>query len=237
MLYGGDRSMTTTETTQGVESTNDAGSSDAIVASANEEAKQILATSRYEAFRLVTEARTEAETILEEARAEAAGMVKAAEITAQSKIDAADAHAVEIVQAAEERSAAIAEAASDLVPEADTDTDALEAEHRELSERVSSLRILADQLEQRFAALAASTPDGSPGTDAPQANADTTLDYSPSVAPTPANPIPEALPAEEDAERGSFYSRRSANLPRIGEAGGQSALDMTRSIRARLESD
>ena len=224
--------MTTTDTSHGVESTNDAASSDAIVASANEEAKQTLATSRYEAFRLVTEARTEAETILEEARSEAAGMVKAAEITAQSKIDAADAHAGEIIEAAEQRSTAFADEVPS--PPTDPNTEALEAEHRQLSEQVSSLRVLADQLEQRFAALAASAPAG---IDAPRTKPATTIDYSPSVAPESSKPVPELPLAEEDAERGSFYSRRSAKLPSIGEAGGQSALEMTRSIRARLESD
>ncbi len=38
-------------------------------------------------------------------------------------------------------------------------------------------------------------------------------------------------------ERGSFYSRRSAKLPSIGEAGGKSALDMMRSIRETIDED
>ncbi|VAW09218.1 hypothetical protein MNBD_ACTINO01-2148 [hydrothermal vent metagenome] len=229
--------MTTTETAHSANATNDVTVDDDVLDAANEQAKQILASSRYEAFRLVTEARTEAETIIDGARSEAAGVVKAAEMTAKSKIESAEAHAADIVRAAEQR-------ASDVTPEtafpvAGANATALEAEHRDLSERVSSLRVLADQLEHRFAALAASTPSGDGAVETTVRPPVTTLDYSPSVAPSSSKvetPV-EIPPAEEDPERGSFYSRRSANLPRIGAAAGQSALELTRSIRERLEND
>ncbi len=229
--------MTTTETAHSAGATNDVTSNDDVLDAANEQAKQMLASSRYEAFRLVTEARTEAETIVDEARSEAAGIVMAAEMTAKSKIESAEAHAADIVEAAERR-------ASEAVPEgtawlpAATNTEALEAEHRNLSERVSSLRVLADQLEHRFAALAATTPGSAEATEATPVQPVTTLDYSPSVQPRSSEqepPVDEIPPAEEDPERGSFYSRRSANLPSIGAAGGQGALELTRSIRERLE--
>ena len=221
--------MTTTDTAHSAETAGDVVSEDANIDAANEKAKQTLATSRYDAFRLVTEARKEAETILDEARSEAAGIAKAAEITAQSKIGAAENQAVAIIEEARQRST---EHTHQVQTAAVSGEAALESEHRELSERVSSLRVLADQLEKRFAALAA-TASGSDAATTPVS----TLDYSPSVQPAPSEPAPEILPAEDDPERGSFYSRRSAKLPSIGAAGGQSALDMTRSIRKRLEND
>lgn len=227
--------MTTTKTAHSAGTTNDVVSNDAVLDTANERAKGILATSRYEAFRLVTDARTEAETIIEEARSEAAGIVKAAEMTATSKIEDAETHATEIIEAAERQ----ASQPTTTLPPSDSGTGSLEAEHRQLSERVSSLRVLADQLERRFAALAATSSNGGEPADAPRAQRVTTLDYSPSVPPpsSDAEPSIEPPPVEEAPERGSFYSRRSANLPRIGEAGGKSALEMTRSIRRRLEND
>ncbi len=228
--------MTTTETAHSVNATNDVTVNDDVLDAANEQAKQILASSRYEAFRLVTEARTEAETIIDGARSEAAGVVKAAEMTARSKIESAEAHAADIVRAAEQRASDVTSETA--FPAAGANATALEAEHRDLSERVSSLRVLADQLEHRFAALAVSTPSGDGAVEATNRPPVTTLDYSPSVAPSSKVEAPvEIPPAEEDPERGSFYSRRSANLPRIGAAAGQSALELTRSIRERLEND
>ena len=114
----------------------------------------------------------------------------------------------------------------------------LEAEHAELTERVSRLRILADHLEERFAALANSAqPVAAPAAPAPQPppkdeSTAPILDYAPSVPHPVAEPEPEAEPP---TERGSFYSRRSAKLPSIGDAGGKSALDMMRAIRANRD--
>jgi|GEM_PF-2340194 len=61
------------------------------------------------------------------------------------------------------------------------------------------------------------------------------LDYSPSVPPPPRQAPEEDVP--EPAEgRGSFYSRRSAKLPRIGETAGQNALGAMKSVRKSIES-
>ena len=205
-----------TEQPAGTDSSGDGATS----ASADDTAKKVLAKARYDAFRLVTDAREEAESILDEARAEAAALVHEAEARAEAIIEEARAevHAAEPPEDPPSTTSAVSD---------------LEAEHNELTERVGSLRALADQLEERFAALAA-TADAA---DEPPAKAtDTTLDYSPSV------PAPERRAIDEDedeplagTERGSFYSRRSAKLPSIGEAGGKSALDMMRSIRETLE--
>ncbi|MDJ0792575.1 MAG: hypothetical protein QNJ71_11830 [Acidimicrobiia bacterium] len=191
---------------------------------AQDAAKQILAKARYDAFRLVTDAREEAESILDEARLEAKT----------------------IVREAEEEARTIAEAAA-RKPEPPADEDAtdgttssavaeLEAEHRELTDRVGSLRDLADELEARFAALAEGAHLDADGRNEAGDGETDILDYSPSV---PHPPKRTSADDEDEApvvrERGSFYSRRSAKLPRIGEDGGKSALDMMRSIRETLD--
>jgi cell division septum initiation protein DivIVA len=188
------------------------------VPSADDAARSILAKARYEAFRLMTDAREEAEDILAEARAEADGIRTEAEMQAESIVDAAHMRADEI------RSAPAPED-----PHSAESVATLEHEHRELTDRVGSLRLLADQLEERFAALAATANAPHPVI---EASPRPILDYSPSVPSPRTQPVevaePEAAPAEE---RGSFYSRRSAKLPRIGDAGGKNALDMMRTIR------
>lgn len=191
---------------------------------AAEAAKDTLAKARYEAFRLMTEARAEAESILDEARTEAEKLRTNAEMQAESIVDAAHMRAKEIQ-------------ASEPSPETAESVAQLEHEHEELTQRVSSLRTLADRLEERFAALAASAHAPRPEINEPPRPV---LDYSPSV-PRPAKeePAPPEVAAEPvtaaPTERGSFYSRRSAKLPRIGEQGGHNALDMMRSIRESFD--
>ena len=196
------------------------------------EAKEVLARARYEAFRLMTDARAEAEEILEQARAEAETIRTDAEMQAESIIDAAHLRADQVgtTEPAAETVESVAQ---------------LEQEHEELTQRVSSLRTLADQLEERFAALAAHATAPRPELEEPPRPV---LDYSPSVAPPAKVESDEAdgstgtdegsaadVDEEVTGERGSFYSRRSAKLPRIGEAGGQSALDMMRTMRASID--
>jgi cell division septum initiation protein DivIVA len=215
---------------------------------AEDASRQLLAKARYDAFRLMTEARDEAETILDEARAEAGGTKKAAELTMESMAEKADSDAAAIIESAREEAATIVASAHRTAGEQRMveEKDELEAEHQALSDRVSTLRTLADQLEDRFAALAAPSTENAaseaqardatttedsptPGVSSP------TIDYSPSVE----HPTDDEKNAEPEVtvERDSFYNRRSANLPRIGEEGGRSAFDMTRSMRKLMETD
>ncbi len=204
--------------------------------SAEDASRQLLAKARYDAFRLMTEARDEAETILDEARAEATQIAEAANTAVEAARDEADVERAAIIESAREEAAAIVASAyreaGERKPPATTDAD-LKAEHRALSERVSTLRGLADQLEDRFAALAATAaPDPVP---ASKSKAVPTIDYSPSVDPVSREPK-DTVPTEAEDKR-SFYDRRSAKLPRLGEDGGRGALNMTRSIRESLESE
>ena len=231
--------MTTDQVTD--ETTPSAG---AELEAAEDASRQLLAKARYDAFRLMTEARDEAEQILDEAKAEAAGAKKAAKVAADAVSEKARADAAAIVESAQEEAAAIVATSHRVAGEMNPPgrESALEAEHEALSQRVSTLRTLADQLEDRFAALAQTagshrveTADPSADASAPE-DPSAVLDYSPSVAPPP-RPEVTSEPEVPQEERGSFYNRRSANLPRLGADGGRGALDMTRSLRESLETD
>jgi vacuolar-type H+-ATPase subunit H len=212
---------------------------------AEDASRQLLAKARYDAFRLMTEARDEAEMILDEAKAEAAGTKKAAELTAASAAGRADEESNKIIESAREEAAAIVARAHRTAGEQESseDGDQLEAEHKALSERVSTLRSLASQLEDRFAALAATAGTPAPDrastpthpADASQDRAAPIIDYSPVVDPKPKDDA--KTPATESDNRESFYNRRSANLPRLGEEGGRSAFNMTRLMREAMETD
>jgi vacuolar-type H+-ATPase subunit E/Vma4 len=232
----------TDDTSHDVDQSTGSVGGEMVVEAATEQAedasRELLAKARYDAFRLMTEARDEAETILDEVRAEASGKTDAAKILATSTGEKAKAQAAEIVESAHEEAATIVAGAHRRAGEeaAAADGAALEAEHKALSERVSSLRTIADQLEDRFAALAKTAdPDRAQSTIS-QPSETTKIDYSPSVAPN-ATDEPVVEPETPEPERDSFYNRRSANLPRLGDEGGRSALDMTRTLRQSLETE
>jgi vacuolar-type H+-ATPase subunit H len=204
---------------------------------AEDASRQLLAKARYDAFRLMTDARDEAQATLDEATAEAAGTRKAAEVVAESLMEKANTDAATIIEAAQQEAATIVASAHRTVGEQDAVAadDVLEAEHQALSERVSTLRTLADQLEDRFAALAATAgASSSPAAETTRSRAtaeETVVDDPPSPASH------EDSTQEVSEVRGSFYNRRSANLPSLGDDGGRSAFDMTRSMREAMETD
>jgi len=201
--------------------------------------RQLLAKARYDGFKLMTETRQEAEDILLEARTEAVGITNAAEIAAAAIVENAKARAEETVTAATEEGAAIVARAHRTAGEEalDQDSDALRDEHRKLTDRVSTLKTLADQLEDRFAALAATTSQ-SAETSVPKAKTSPKIDYSPTVeaAPTEKDDA-ESTETAPSASRGSFYNRRSANLPRLGRENGEDVATMTRALRKSLDTE
>jgi hypothetical protein len=75
---------------------------------------------------------------------------------------------------------------------------------------------------------AAATPSMEEASATAESDATSPIDYSPSARrPIPLVAGEEPLPED----RGSFYSRRSANLPRIGESVGKDTLTAMRSMR------
>lgn len=199
----------TAESTTGA--SNDSQASGASDSRAANEARQIIAKARYEAFRMVTDARTDADSILHEARAEA-----------------------ETIVGSSDANEAIAAENADLVAV----NAALRVEYNELVDLINASQDLLEQLDVRLLDLA-TMPDThapdlasiEPGLAAAEGSqvSGYVFDYSPAVAPTPK---PRKAKATERAE--SFYTRKSAKLPRIGREGGQDALDVVRSMRDRL---
>ncbi|MDJ0960547.1 MAG: DivIVA domain-containing protein [Acidimicrobiia bacterium] len=141
-----------------------------------------------------------------------------------------------------------------------------EANHAETIERVQNLQSLAGDLEQRLQSVASgalgeltsiSTDLTSPTVNSPQETAPTPqrttppeappLDESPESTTTDLVPEPEAAierPAPQESEttteesgRGSFYSRRSAKLPRIGADAASGALAAVSAMRAAQRRD
>lgn len=229
----------TTDTQTDADATTAQPGADAVVpdtvADAETEALKVLAKARYEAFRLVTDARDEADSILEEARKSAESIIHTAEITAESITDAARIQAKEIVAAR---------------PQAAVETPIENTHPRSIDDQVAELREIAQRIDARFTTLTQTEAPPSPpvepargvepppAVETPEAS---TSEVSAAVEPHVAEelveePVKDAfIDPAEDARRGSFYSRRSAKLPSIGDAAGKGALDMMRSIRESFD--
>lgn len=189
---------------------HDAADPDVASDRATNEAREIIAKARYEAFRMVTEARNDADAILAEARSEAA----------------------ELTGTGVTSSSVASENADLLVVNA-----ALRAEYNELADLIEDSQRLIERLDTRLLDLA-TMPDSMPSLDGSVDDvaqdvgrqvAPFVFDYSPSVAPAPK---PARKNTTERAE--SFYTRKSAQLPRIGTEGGKDALDVVKSMRERM---
>lgn len=176
------------------------------------EARQIIAKARYEAFRMVTDARADADAILEEARSEASDLSGIAGANDAVAAENADLVAVNA---------------------------ALRVEYNELVDLINGSQDLLDELNVRLlelatmpdtdTAVALGLVDGSPE----QGEVATfAFDYSPSVAP-----LPKPSKSVSTVRAESFYTRKSAKLPRIGREGGEDALNVVRSMRDRLRDE
>jgi len=193
-----------------VDATGDPSGSSIGTERAANEAREMIAKARYEAFRMVTDARTDADAILDEARAAAADLV---ESTADNDLIAAENADLVAVNAA------------------------LRVEYNELVDLINGSQDLLEELDVRLLELA-TMPDSSAAASAPieRVHADAnsggpafSFDYSPSVSPSPR---PSKGVSTVRAE--SFYTRKSAKLPRIGREGGEEALNAVKSMRASL---
>jgi vacuolar-type H+-ATPase subunit H len=238
----------------------------AVLEAAQADAKQILAKARYEAFRMVTDARSEAESILTEAEETAPSPASTetntdeADEVAAAIIAAAEQKAAGIVSEAERQASLLYETSRASVEQ---QTAILRERHAKLEAQVVATQTLLNDLEKRLAQIAApSAPNPEPRTiplayslageseptepkpmqqaissDSPDPlppAASATYDYSASVSPV-ATPVAAAPSAP--SEPGSFYTRRSANLPSIGASGGQDAMSAVRSMRSKMDHD
>jgi cell division septum initiation protein DivIVA len=209
---------------------------------------------------LRAEAKADADRIREAARADAERILAEAQADAESKVAAAQSEALKMLTEIKDES-------ERMVEERDRELvrmrEQFEQDHSNAIARIQTLQIVAADLEHRLQNVASSalgeiqaitteipTVQISP----PQANAPTQQDAAYQEDP-PLDSIPEAATAEsqpeaaaaserpapqEEQAKGSFYSRRSARLPRIGAeaaSGALAAVSAMRAARAGLDDD
>lgn len=200
---------------------------------AREEAEKILADARYEAFRLITDAKENSEAALTEAVADAARKMADAEREAEDTLSAARREAITIVSQIQEESARmLAEREAELAKQAEQ----YEEENVELTERVIKLRAVTTDLATRLDALARGKIEE---LFAMSGLIETTIDQDNHLTQMvrqgtalSSNAFTEE-DSEEEAPRGSFYTRRSAGLPRIGPEAAEGVRAAVSAMRTR----
>lgn len=232
----------------------------AVVDEAHEAAKQIVAKARYDAFRMVTDAREEAESILAEAdHGYAPNSSQGTEITHDGEFQTANEALAQVNTTLQEANSALAAENQSL----DDRVQQTRALLTDLETRLARIAATPDPVMTaahadgisaawpqpidacppppavepgRKAMRATATPSQVdlptaeiPLVDTPTAVLD--LDYSPSVPPL----AKATEPSDDAAPQDSFYSRRSAKLPHIGERAGEDSFSAIRSMRAGLE--
>ena len=214
---------------------------------AKEESERIRSEAQYEAFRIVTDARTEAESAITEARREAES-VRA--LAADEGASLSAARATELARLREEFAAQHTELTTRL-ERIRSVTGELEDRLRllasgalgELTAVHAAARVESDALGD----LAPVVPPATSGEQALDPGRTTSTEDPPTPETSPA--VADEPPAEPAARRrelpeiddtpatnrGSFYSRRSANLPRIG-ADAANAVAAVNAMRATAKS-
>jgi cell division septum initiation protein DivIVA len=193
------------------------------LAAAEGQAAKILNEAKFEAFKLVTDANEEADRVLSQAKTEAATTTAAATpgSAAEREIEAARNEALAMVtevQAEMERLVAEREREMDRMrTQFEAEKAAALAEVEQLRAEATRLRNDLDSDATTVVLPGASLTSQDDAPPAPQ------TDLAADAAPTPA------------PKRGSFYSRRSARLPRIGSDAAGGALAAVAAMRARAK--
>jgi len=226
----------------------------------------IITDARMQAFQVVTEARKEADEIVAEARAEVGALLRTVESTAPAD-DLPSDHEIALEIRVEELQGVIAAMESELrsrpiVPEVseveENDVDRY-SEDPPVEENVIPIGLDVEIEEE-------ATDDGSNESPAADVAAIVEDDIEIVVTDTtPADPTEDPIPVDEmeivaeveesveadthngdgditdvreaDSVRRSFYSRRSAKLPRIGVEAGRGAMAAAAGLRTGLTSD
>ncbi|MCL1693863.1 MAG: DivIVA domain-containing protein [Actinomycetia bacterium] len=225
----------------------------------------IITDARMQAFQVVTEARKEADDIVAEARAEVGALLRTVEAKTPAD-DLPSDRQIALEIRVEELQGVIAAMESELrsrptVPEVnhiEEDDDDLDAEAPTAEAIVIPIGLEVEELEEED-----DEPNESPAEDRAAIVEDDieivvtdTTPISPIEDPVPvdelatAEDIEESLDAdspdddgritddrEADSVRRSFYSRRSAKLPRIGVEAGRGAMAAAAGLRTSLTSD
>lgn len=160
----------------------------------------------------VQEAEDEARKIVASARYEAFRLMTGAREEAESILDQARAEAADILTRAGTETPPSAVPSETAVSPRTPPADDAQLREDHSSDPNGPFRGIADQIEERFASM---DPTSRGDTGDPQE-------------------LDPAIPTAREQTRASFYNRRSAKLPRLGEEAGRSALDMSRTMREHL---
>jgi cell division septum initiation protein DivIVA len=221
----------------------------------------IITDARMQAFQVVTEARKEADGIVTEARSEAAALVRSIEVATPAADDPSE-RELALQERIEEMQNVIAAMESELLTRSSvSDATELEDAHDEEHGIAPSIEPAIDPTEPATADEIDGDAEPGPSIVEPDIEehieivvTDTAPIASVDEPASPANEVDvdgaSALPdpetsvddgsitdvRTEDAVRRSFYSRRSAKLPRIGVEAGRSAMAVAAGLRTGLTS-
>lgn len=222
---------------------------DGEASAAHAEAEAVRKSAQREAYEMITAARTDSEAALSSARAEATEIVERARAEATVIIAAAKNESTEIFAMIEDESARIV---ADREAELQARAEAFDKEHEEVRGRLAQWHTIATDLESRMSAIARGSLSQLTEVTATLNKHQAELEPSrfESVTPPPQK-APEAYrsrftdlkesveseekKAVEPEARGSYYSRRSANLPRLGADAAGGVLSAVGALRPAPE--
>jgi cell division septum initiation protein DivIVA len=190
---------------------------------AREEADKITAEAEYQAFQLLNDAKEKAAELLSPANAEAHRIVEEARREAETTLSEARREAITIITEIKQEGQRLV---SDREAELRSMNERFERDNSELMRKVAVLQAVTTDMEARLQAIANGNID-----DLISIAALITADIDPhngvklsrqssshSSAPAPSRSTERAEEPEPE-ERGSYYSRHSAKLPRLGTDG------------------
>lgn len=202
---------------------------------ARSSADDIVSEAQFEAFRLVTQAKEDAEATIRAAQEEAARIATqpAAPAAAAATPQPVDEEAlVRMEQARDEAIAtirAIREEAEEVIAERDRKITMLQAQLTEASEQTVSTEAPAEFMVEAVIAPPTQIPDA---LEEEQTEA-TARGHETAGVPRVAVEDTDVQPLSDRPARGSFYSRRSARLPRIGSDAANGALAAVSAMRSK----
>lgn len=211
---------------------------DQAASQARSSADDMVSEAQFEAFRLVTQAKEDAEATIQAAQAEAARIATqkpdaaspAAEAVAASEVNAEALSKLE--QARDEAIATIREIreeAEEVIAERDRKITMLQAQLDEASEQTLSTEVPTDAIAEAAIAPPIQIPDALEE----EPTEPTVRGDEPAGVPRVTVEDTDVQPLSDRPARGSFYTRRSARLPRIGSDAANGALAAVSAMRSK----
>lgn len=206
---------------------------DEILDAAKEEADKLIADARYEAFKTLTDANEEAGKALDEAREEAERIVATTGEEADRTVSDARREAIQIITDIKEEGEALAEQSRTA---ASAVAETARRENWEVVQRLHELHAIAADTQTALEQTARNALDELAPLTSALAELLTDVQEQPPADEMPPGEAGTTVPADaEDAAvdpaKKSYYSRRSAKLPRIGDDASDDVRSSISSLR------